>query len=53
MHTKTRSFKVGDKVFVLNFPPKRGTLWSPGQITAVRGPLSYIMELQDDVFKGT
>ena len=47
MHTKERSFEVGDTVFVQNFPPKRGTPWSPGQITSVRGPLSYVIELQD------
>ena len=47
MRTKERSFKVGDKVFVQKLPPKRGTPWDPGQITAVRGPRSYIIELQD------
>ena len=47
MRTKERNFEVEDKVFVQNFPPKRGTPWYPGQITAVRGPLSYIIELQD------
>ena len=47
MQTKERSFEVGDKAFVQNFPPKRGTPWDPGQITVVHGPLSYFIELQN------
>ena len=48
MRTEERSFEVGDKFFVPNFPPKRGTPWDPGQFNAVHGPLLYIIELQDD-----
>ena len=45
LHTKARSFRVGDLVFVCDFPS--GTLWLPGRVVKVNGPLSYLIELQD------
>ena len=45
MHTRQRSFQVGEEVYVLNHRgmPK----WIPGKVTAVLGPLTLIVTLDD------
>ena len=45
VHTRQRSFQVGEEVYVLNHRgmPK----WIPGKVTAVRGPLTLIVTLDD------
>ena len=43
-HARQRSF--GDTVYVRNF--STGLKWLPGVITAIRGPLSYLVTLLDD-----
>ena len=46
-HAKPRSFQVGDLVFVKNFSGSHpNPLWIPGQVSQVKGPLSYQVELQ-------
>ncbi|KAL5467316.1 hypothetical protein EMCRGX_G031528 [Ephydatia muelleri] len=42
VHTRQRSFQVGEEVYVLNH---RGMI--PGKVTAVRGPLTLIVTLDD------
>ena len=44
-HARERSFKVGDPVFARNF--STGSLWLPGKVMAVNGPLSYLITLED------
>jgi len=44
-HSKGRQFKVGDTVFTKNFG--KGEEWLPGVIDAVRGPLTYLVRLND------
>ena len=43
--TRTRSFQVGDTVFVQN--QTNGPKWLAGQIQEIRGPVSYSVTLQD------
>ncbi|KAL5515075.1 hypothetical protein EMCRGX_G000193 [Ephydatia muelleri] len=45
VHTRQRSFQVGEEVYVLNHRgmPK----WIPGKVTAVRGPLTLVVTLDD------
>ena len=43
--TKSRSFQIGDAVFVRNLTS--GPKWIPGQIQEVRGPVTYTVLLQD------
>ena len=45
MHTRQRSFQVGEEVYALNHRgmPK----WIPGKVTAVLGPLTPIVMLDD------
>ena len=45
VHTRQRSFQVGEEVYVLNHRgmPK----WIPGKVTAVRGPLTLIVTLDE------
>ena len=45
VHTEARSFKVNDPVYVKDFPDQKA--WIPGTIVAVKGPLSYHVELND------
>ncbi len=45
MHAKERSFKLNDRVFIRDFP--KAKTWLPGKIVAVKGPLSYHVELSD------
>eukprot|EP00731_Ephydatia_muelleri_P031380 Em0022g894a len=44
MHTRQRSFQVGEEVHALNH---RGMQWIPGKVTAVMGPLTLIVTLDD------
>lgn len=44
-HSKERHFCVGDPVFVKEFPS--GKTWTPGTVSAVKGPVSYCVELPD------
>jgi hypothetical protein len=44
-HAKGRKFNVGDAVFVKDFPS--GKTWIPGTVIAIKGPLSYHVELSD------
>ena len=44
LHSKGRTFQVGDTVFARNF--SSGILWLPGRVIAVNGPLSYLVELE-------
>ena len=47
-HAKTRSFEIGDSVFVRNFSPQHPhPKWLFGQIHDIRGPVSYTVELHD------
>ena len=43
--TKSRSFQIGNVVLVKN--QTSGPKWLPGQIQEVRGPVTYIVLLQD------
>lgn len=45
VHTEARSFKVNDPVYVKDFPDQKA--WIPDTIVAVKGPLSYHVELND------
>ena len=45
VHSKQREFRVGDIVFVRDFPS--GKRWLTGSVTEVRGPLSYHITLSD------
>ena len=47
LHAKERRFQVGDTVFARNFPVTSVPTWLSGQIIAVHGPLSYLIELED------
>ncbi len=42
-HALSRSFKVGDQVYVCDLPSKKD--WVPGQIQSTAGPLSYNITL--------
>ena len=44
-HAKEHKFEVGDAVCVKDFPS--GRTWIPGTVSAVKGPLSYCVELSD------
>ena len=45
-HAKARSFDIGDSVFARDFPT--GTKWLPGVISKIKGPLSYVVKLEDE-----
>ena len=45
VHSKRREFRVGDTVFVRDFPS--GKKWLTGSVTEVKGPLSYNVTLSD------
>ena len=47
VHTKERHFQAGNPVFVRNLPLSSAPTWLPGKITAVHGPLTYIIQLED------
>ena len=42
---KSRTFRVGDKVYAKNFGT--GKQWLPGEITGTTGPVSYTVRLED------
>ena len=42
---KSRTFRVGDKVYAKNFGT--GSHWLPGEITGTTGPVSYTVRLED------
>ena len=44
-YSRDRVFQVGDLIFVKNFG--NGPVWLPGKIKEIRGPLSYIVILND------
>ena len=44
-HARKRHFTIGDTVFVRDFPT--GKKWLPGTVTQVRGPLSFLVTLDD------
>ena len=44
-HAKEHQFGVGDTVWVKDFPS--GRTWILGTVSAVKGPLSYCVELSD------
>ncbi len=45
LRAKSRTFKVGDTVLVRNFA--KGSVWLPGSIVRMRGPLSFDIKLDD------
>ena len=45
-HCKQRQFLEGDSVYVKDFSGKEE--WLPGIITKIQGPLSYLVELEDE-----
>lgn len=46
-HAKARSFAVGEQVMVKTFRPGPG--WIPGTVLQKTGPLSYVVEVQDNL----
>ena len=44
-HARQHCFSTGDQVFVCNYG--QGFLWMPGVISEVRGPVSYVVTLED------
>ena len=44
-HSKQREFAVGVQIFMRNFGP--GNSWLPGKVVQQRGPLSYLVKLED------
>ena len=45
LHAKTRSFHSGDTVYTRNY--SGGSMWIPGVITEITGPVSYKVTLAD------
>ena len=45
-HCKQCQFKAGDTVYVKDFSGKEG--WLPGIITKIQGPVTYLIELEDE-----
>ena len=45
--TKARAFNEGDPVFVRNTFTGSGSAWLLGNITRIRGPVSYTVKLND------
>ena len=45
LHANKRLFTIGDTVFVHDFP--NGKKWLPGTVTKSKGPLSFLIELDD------
>ena len=45
VHVKPREFRVGELVFIKDFPS--GKQWLPGSVSEVKGPLSYCVTLSD------
>ena len=46
-HSRSREFFVGQRVLARNF--RAGQRWLPGTITERRGPLSYLVQLQQGI----
>ena len=46
-HSKQREFRNHDNVFAL-IHARNGQTWLPATITAITGPLSYVVQLDDD-----
>ena len=44
IHSKSRTFGIGEKVYVRNFG--QGQLWLPGVVTKVTGPVSFLIRMQ-------
>ena len=45
LHANKRLFTIGDTVFVCDFP--NGKKWLPATVTQSKGPLSFLIELDD------
>ena len=46
LRTKSRCFNIGDTVYVRDFPS--GKSWLPGTLTKCRGPLAFMVKLDND-----
>ena len=44
-HARQHCFSIGDQVFVCNYG--QGPLWIPEVISEVKGPVSYVVTLED------
>ena len=47
VHTKARSFQMGEGVYVRQFPPNQRESWVAAQVCELTGPLSFKVKLSD------
>ena len=48
IYSKKRIFQIGDPKFICDFLDCKQ--WLSGKITSVKGPCSYLVELEDEQF---